>query len=79
MHIHFEAQSTNFPTIPNLLRLDRAPLSYGPGSGERPENFALMLFGVQIRYLYEIKCAFQVFLHAQSDVFKKISDRATTR
>ena len=46
--VHFEAQTTSFPTIPNLLRLDRAPLSYGPGSGERPENFALKLFGVQM-------------------------------
>ena len=29
-----EGLSTSFPTIPNLSRLDRAPLSYGPGSGE---------------------------------------------
>ena len=47
--IHFKVLLTSFPTIPNLLRLDRAPLSYGPGSGERPENFALTLFGVEIR------------------------------
>ena len=40
--------STSFNLIPNLLRLDRADLSYGPGSGERSENFALSLFGVQI-------------------------------
>ena len=46
--IHFEAQTTSFPTIPNLLRLDWAPVSYGPGSGEIPENIALTLFGVQI-------------------------------
>ena len=32
-------------TIPNLSGLDRAEPSYGPGSGERPENFALTLFG----------------------------------
>ena len=30
--VHFEAQSTSFPTIP-IFRLDRAPLSYGPRSG----------------------------------------------
>ena len=47
--IHFQAQSTSFNLIPNLLRLDRAEPSYGPGSGERPENFALSLFGVQIK------------------------------
>ena len=29
-----EGLSTSFNLIPNLLRLDRAPLSYGPGSGE---------------------------------------------
>ena len=29
----------------DLSGLNRAPLSYGPGSGERPENFALTLFG----------------------------------
>ena len=75
--IHFEAQSTSFPTIPNLSGLDRDPLSYGPGSGEKPENFALTLFGVQIRYLYDIKCVFQVFPRALSDSIKKISDRAT--
>ena len=46
--IHFEAQTTSFNFIPNLSGLDRAPLSYGPGSGEWPENFALSLFGVQI-------------------------------
>ena len=28
---------------------DRAPLSYGPGSGEWPEKFALTLFGAYIR------------------------------
>ena len=44
-----EGLSTSFNLIPNLLKLDRAPLSYGPGSGERPENFALTLSGVQIR------------------------------
>ena len=43
-----EGLSTSFPTIPNLSKLDRVPLSYGTGSGERPENFALTLFGVQI-------------------------------
>ena len=47
--IQFEAQSTSFNLIPNLSGLDRAPLSYGPGSRERPENFALKLFGAQIR------------------------------
>ena len=47
--IHFEAQSTSFNLIPNLLRLDRAPLSYGPGIGGRPENIALTLFGAWIR------------------------------
>ena len=47
--IHFEAQTTSFPTIPNLLRLDRAPLSYGSGSVEIPENISLTLFDVQIR------------------------------
>ena len=41
--------STSFNLIPNLSKLDRAPLSYGPGSGRRPENFALTLFGAQIR------------------------------
>ena len=70
--IHFEAQSTSFPTIPNLSRLDRAPLSYGPGSDERPENFAPTLFGAQIRYLYDIKCVFPVFWDARSDGSKKI-------
>ena len=45
-----EGLSTSFNLIPILLRLDRAPLSYGPGSGEWPENFALTLSGVQIRY-----------------------------
>ena len=44
-----EGLLTSFPMIPNLSGLDRAPLSYGPGSGEKPENFALTLFGVQIR------------------------------
>ena len=44
-----EGLSTSFNLIPNLLRLDRAELSYGLGSGERPENFALTLFGVRIR------------------------------
>ena len=29
-----EGLSTSFNLIPNLLRLDRAPLSYTPGSGE---------------------------------------------
>ena len=44
-----EGLSISFPTIPNLFRLlDRARLSYGPGSGERPENFALTLFGVNM-------------------------------
>ena len=76
--IHFKAQTTRFPTIPNLSGLDRAEPSYGPGSGERPENFELTLFGVQIRYLYDIKRVFQVFWHALSDGTKKISDRATT-
>ena len=33
-----EGLSTCFILIPNLSGLDRAPLSYGPGSGERPEN-----------------------------------------
>ena len=47
--IQFEAQSTSFNLIPNLSGLDRAPLSYGPGSGERHENFALTLFRVKIR------------------------------
>ena len=46
--IHFKAQTTSFNLIPNLSRLDRASLSYGPGSGERPENFALTLFGAYI-------------------------------
>ena len=46
----FSSAITSFNLIPNLLRLDRAPLSYGPGSGERPENIALTLFGAQIRY-----------------------------
>ena len=45
-----EGLSTSFNLIPNLLRLDRAKLSYGPGSGSKPENFALTLFGAQIRY-----------------------------
>ena len=45
--VHFEAQSTSFPTIPKLCGLDRVPLSYGPGSGEWPENFALSLFGAR--------------------------------
>ena len=40
-----EGLSTSFNLVPNLLRLDRVPLSYGPGSDERPENFALTLFG----------------------------------
>ena len=44
-----ECLLTSFPTIPNLSGLNRAPLSYGPGSGERPENFALTLFGAYIR------------------------------
>ena len=47
---HIEELSTSFYLIPNLSGLDRAPLSYGPGSGQRPENFALTLFGAQIRY-----------------------------
>ena len=45
-----EGLSTSFNLIPNLSGLDRAEPSYGPGSGERPENFALTLFGAQIRY-----------------------------
>ena len=44
-----EGLSTSFPTIPNLSGLGRAEPSYGPGSGERPENFELTLFGVQIK------------------------------
>ena len=44
-----EGLSTSFPKIPNLSSLDRAPLSYGPGSGEKPENIALTLFGAYIR------------------------------
>ena len=40
---------TSFNLIPVLSGLDRAPLSYDPGSGENPENFALRLFGAQIR------------------------------
>ena len=44
-----EGLSTSFPTIPNLSGLDRVPLSYDPGSGERPENFVLTLFGAYIR------------------------------
>ena len=43
--IQFEGLLTSFPTIPKLSRMDRAPLSYDPGSGERPENIALTLFG----------------------------------
>ena len=31
-----------------FIEIGPAPLSYGPGSGEWPENFALSLFGVQI-------------------------------
>ena len=46
--VHFEAQSTSFQTIPKLCGLDQAPLSYDPGSGAKPENFALALYGVQI-------------------------------
>ena len=64
--------------IPNISGLDRAPPSYGPGSGANPEKFALTLFDAQIRYLYDIKCVFQVFCDALSDGIKKISDRATT-
>ena len=56
-----EGLSPAFPTIPNLSRLDRAPASYDPGSGERPENFALTLFGVQIRYINDVN-AFSRFL-----------------
>ena len=44
-----EGLSTSFNLIPNLSGLDRAEPSYGPGSGERPENTAITLFGVQIR------------------------------
>ena len=44
-----EGLLTSFNLIPNLSGLDRTEPSYGPGSGERPENFALTLFGVQIR------------------------------
>ena len=44
-----EGLSTSFNLIPNLSGLDLAELSYGPGSGERPENIAVTLFGVQIR------------------------------
>ena len=40
-----EGLSTSFNLIPNLSGLDRIKPSYGPGSGERPENFALTLFG----------------------------------
>ena len=76
--IHFQAHSTSFNLIPNLLRLDRAPLSYGPGSGEIPENFALLLSGVCIKYICDVKCIFQVFWDALSDGIKKIPDRATT-
>ena len=36
--IHFQAQSTSFNLIPNLLRLDRAPLSYGPGVVNDPKT-----------------------------------------
>ena len=43
-----EGLSSSFNLIPNLSGLERAEPSYGPGSGERPENFALTLFGVQI-------------------------------
>ena len=44
-----EGLSTSFNLIPNLSRLDQAPLSYGPGSGKRPENLALTLYGAYIR------------------------------
>ena len=44
-----ERLSTSFNLIPNLSGLDRAEPSYGPGSGSKPENFALTLFGAQIR------------------------------
>ena len=47
--VQFEAQSTSFPTIPSLSGLERAPLSYGLGSGLKPENIALTLFRAQIR------------------------------
>ena len=73
-----EGLSTSFNLIPNLSGLDRAEPSYGPGSGERPENFALTLFGVQTIYFYDAKCVFQVFWYALSDGIEKISDRATT-
>ena len=73
-----EGLSTSFNMIPKLLRLDRAPLSYDPGSGERPENFTLSLFGVQIIYFYYVKCVFHFFWDALSDGTKKIPDRATT-
>ena len=43
-----EGLSTSFNLIPILSGLDPARLSYGPGSGERPENFALTLFGAYI-------------------------------
>ena len=69
---------TSFPTIPNLYGLDRAPLSYDPGSSEIPENFALTLFGVQKIYFCDIKCVFRVFWDALFDSIKKNSDRATT-
>ena len=52
--------------------MDRAEPSYDPGSGERPENFTLSLFGVQIIYFYDVKCVLQVFWDALSDDIKKI-------
>ena len=54
--VHFEAQSTCFPTIPNLLRLERVPLSYGPVKVPGSEkNFSKQIGAVSARNVKSAK------------------------
>ena len=69
--MYFEAQWTSFRMTPSLSGLDRAEQSYDPGSVAKPKNFALTLFGVQIRYICDVKYIFQVFLGSSIRCYQK--------